>query len=87
MKNTTELFKEQMDSCFELMKSRNEKYWDSWKNLRVDSMIDLMSAKLERCKAQSLDNKAMEIELEDIVNYWIFALMKIRKPLWIINNK
>lgn len=70
--------KTQFDNCYDLMQSRNSKYWDSWKKLRTNSIIDLISMKLDRCVKQELDNKAMEVELEDIVNYAIFWLIKIR---------
>lgn len=70
--------KEQFNNCLKLMESRNKKYWNSWKKLRISSIVDLMIMKLDRCQKQELDNKAIEIELEDIVNYWIFWLMNLR---------
>jgi len=70
--------KEQMKNCLNLMESRNEKYGDSWKQLRLNSIVDLMIMKLDRCQKQNLDEKAMEVELEDVVNYGIFGLVKIR---------
>lgn len=69
---------EQFNRCFELMKSRNAKYGDSWKRLRIDAMIDLMIMKLDRCQKQKLDDSAIEVELEDVINYAIFGLVKIR---------
>jgi len=77
-KTDMELAKDEFVRCFELMKGRNDKYGDSYKKLRLNSIVDLMYMKLDRCVKQSLDNKAIEVELEDIVNYGIFGLMKIR---------
>lgn len=68
----------EFQKCFDLMKSRNAKYGDSWKQLRLSSVIDLMIMKLDRCQKQVLDDKAIEVELEDVVNYGIFGLIKIR---------
>lgn len=70
--------KVQFDQCFELMKSRNAKYWDSRKRLSNSSIVDLMIMKLDRCQKQKLDDKALEVEIEDVVNYGIFALINIR---------
>lgn len=70
--------KEQFNNCYQLMQQRSAKYGNSFKQLRLSSIIDLMAMKLDRCQNQDLDNKATEIELEDICNYAIFGLMKIR---------
>ena len=78
MINDVGKFKKEMNACFTLMKSRNKKYGDSWKCLRINSIIDLMIMKLDRCQKQELDNKAIEVELEDIVNYGIFGLINLR---------
>lgn len=72
------LAKVQFDKCFELMKGRNAKYGDSYKKLRLNSIIDLMIMKLDRCQKQELDDHAMEVEIEDVVNYGIFGLVNIR---------
>lgn len=70
--------REQFEKCISLMEERNSKYGDSYKQLRLNSIIDLMIMKLDRCVKQNLDEKAIEIELEDVANYSIFGLMKIR---------
>lgn len=72
------LTEEQFENCKKLMNSRNQKYGDSWKRLRLNSIIDLMIMKLDRCQKQELDDHAIEVELEDVVNYGVFGLTKIR---------
>lgn len=72
------LAEEQFARCFRLMQSRNAKYGDSWKRLRLNSIVDLMYMKLDRCVKQELDEAAIEVELEDIVNYGIFGLINVR---------
>lgn len=69
----------EFENCYNLMQSRNAKYGNSWKQLRNSSIIDLMIMKLDRCQKQALDNKALEVEAEDVVNYGIFLLMNLRK--------
>ena len=54
---------------------------DSHKQLRLSSFIDLMAMKLDRCQKQSLDKTANEVELEDVVNYGLMALTKLRNNL------
>lgn len=71
-------FKEIMNDCYKLMISRNKKYGDSYKKLRLDSIIDLMAMKLDRCQKQKLDSKAIKAELEDIVNYGVFGLKELK---------
>ena len=63
------------------MKSRNDKYGDSWKRLRIDSIVDLVAMKLHRCVSQQLDKQALEVEAEDVINYMIFLLIKLRNNL------
>ncbi len=76
-----EMMREQAAKCLELYKSRAAKYGDSWKQLRLGSYIDLMMMKLDRCQKQQLDNKAIEVEIEDCVNYGLMILTKIRNNL------
>lgn len=62
--------------CKLLMLQRNKKYGDSYRVLRVDSIIDLIHAKIIRLS--SLTNKQdMLLELEDILNYAAFAQMRL----------
>jgi hypothetical protein len=70
--------KKEYDKCFDLMKSRNKKYGDSWKVLTIQSIANLCEMKLHRIanmNNQDLDPK-IEDELRDTANYMIFALIK-----------
>lgn len=69
---------EQYQRCFDLMKSRNVKYGDSWKVLTIQSIANLCEMKLHRIAnmhSKELDPK-IEDELMDTANYMIFALLK-----------
>lgn len=75
------LAKEQYNRCFDLMKSRNVKYGDSWKVLTVQSIANLCEMKLHRIAnmdTKNLDPK-IEDELMDTANYMIFALIKLKQ--------
>jgi len=78
MNEDMEKAQEQFNQCFELMQSRNLKYGNSWKKLRNSSIVDLMLMKLDRCQKQELDDHAIEVEIEDVINYGIFCLMRLR---------
>jgi hypothetical protein len=81
-----ELFKLEQARCLELMVGRNKKYGDSWKKLRLNSVVDLINMKIDRCVKQDLDEDAIKIELEDIANYCIFGLMMVRHKKEIQTN-
>lgn len=65
--------------CFELMKSRNQKYGDSWKVLSVQSVANLIEMKMHRIANLGELEAKTEDELMDTVNYGIFALLKLKK--------
>lgn len=67
--------------CFELMKSRNEKYGDSWKVLTIPSLANLCEMKLHRIANLPEGAPKTEDELMDTVNYCIFGLLKLRKQI------
>lgn len=75
-KDLTPLYKE----CRDLMKSRNEKYGDSWRVLTIQSVANLIEMKMTRIanmKETNLDPK-IEDEFIDAVNYAIMGLHKFR---------
>ncbi|MFV0507453.1 MAG: DUF1599 domain-containing protein [Bacteroidales bacterium] len=67
----------------DLMKDKNHDYGEAWRKMRVSSMTDLILMKIQRVK-QIEDNKGNTIISEgldanyyDIMNYAIFAMIKI----------
>ncbi|MFI5219388.1 MAG: DUF1599 domain-containing protein [Bacteroidia bacterium] len=68
-----------------LMEDKNHDYDEAWRKMRVSSMTDLILMKLHRVK-QIEDNKGETIISEgidanyyDIINYAVFALIKLEK--------
>lgn len=82
-----ELFEEKADICKRLMEAKNHDYGEVWRDMRRSSLTDLILQKLYRIK-QIEDNEGATIVSEgldanysDIVNYALFALIKIDEQL------
>lgn len=69
----------------ELMIAKNTDYGDSWRQMRLSSITDqiLVKAyrirKLEESTEPPKISEGVEAEYRDIINYCIFALMKLRE--------
>ena len=66
-----------------LMLNKNHDYGEAWRNMRVESLTDIILMKLLRIK-QTEDNKGNTLVSEgldanyyDIINYAVFALIKL----------
>ncbi len=68
-----------------LMSEKNHDYGEIWKDMRMSSYVDLILQKLQRIKQiEDKDGKALISEgtsagYYDIINYSIFALIKLKK--------
>jgi len=67
----------------ELMQNKNHDYGEAWRNMRISSYTDLILMKLKRVK-QIEDNKGettvsegIDANYLDIINYAVFAMIKI----------
>ncbi len=83
-----ELFEEKAAICKRLMEAKNHDYGEVWRDMRRSSLTDLILQKLYRIK-QIEDNEGATIVSEgldanysDIVNYALFALIKIDEQLY-----
>ena len=68
-----------------LMENKNHDYGEAWRDMRLSSLTDIILMKIQRIK-QIEDNKGQTIVSEgldanylDIMNYAIFALIKINE--------
>jgi len=68
-----------------LMESKNHDYGEAWRDMRISSLIDIILMKIFRIK-QIEDNKGETLMSEgvdsnyfDILNYAVFALIKLNK--------
>ncbi len=77
----TELYDAKVSSTKSLMEDKNHDYGEAWREMRVNSLTDLILQKLLRVK-QIEDNKGKTIVSEgidanyqDMINYAVFALI------------
>ena len=69
--------------ALELMKRKNHDYDEAWRDMRVSSYTDLILTKIERIKeienlgGQTLVSEGVDSNLMDIINYSVFALIKL----------
>jgi hypothetical protein len=81
----SKLFEKYMFSAKSLMENKNHDYNEAWREMRVSSLTDLILMKLLRVK-QIEDNKGSTLISEgidanyfDIINYAIFALIRLEE--------
>jgi len=66
-----------------LMQAKNHDYGEAWRNMRVSSYTDLILMKLKRTKqiednrGQTLVSEGIDANYLDMINYAVFALIKI----------
>lgn len=77
------LYNQKVQSVKELMLKKNHDYGDAWKDMRISSFIDLVLVKLHRIKqiednqGKTLVSEGVDANYMDIINYSIFALIKM----------
>ena len=81
----TQLYQKYIHNAKALMLNKNHDYGEAWRNMRVESLTDIILMKLLRIK-QIEDNEGLTIVSEgldanyyDIINYAVFALIKLQK--------
>lgn len=77
------LFDKYINEAKNLMENKNHDYGEAWRDMRVSSLTDLILMKLLRIK-QIEDNKGetiisegVDANFHDMINYAIFALIKL----------
>ena len=79
----SQLYLKYIHNAKALMLDKNHDYGEAWRNMRVESLTDIILMKLLRIK-QIEDNQGLTIVSEgldanyyDIINYAVFALIKL----------
>lgn len=78
-----ELYEKYYNESKELMKSKNHDYGEAWREMRVSSLTDLILKKLLRVKqiednqGKTLISEGIDANYYDMINYAIFALIKL----------
>ena len=79
------LYDQSAHEALELMKRKNHDYDEAWRGMRVSSYTDLILTKLQRIKemedlaGQTLVSEGIDANYMDIINYSVFALIKLEK--------
>lgn len=79
-----ELYRAKIDSATALMMNKNHDYDEAWREMRVSSFTDIILQKLMRTKeiedhnGKTLISEGIDANYMDMINYAIFALIKIR---------
>ncbi len=77
------LYDAHANEALELMKRKNHDYDEAWRGMRVSSYTDLILTKIERVKemenlaGQTLVSEGIDANYMDIINYSVFALIKL----------
>lgn len=80
-----EYYNEEAKKIKELMLQKNHDYGEAWRDMSQQSLVDLILVKLLRIKqiltneGKTIVSEGIDANFADIVNYGIFALIKIRE--------
>jgi hypothetical protein len=81
--HVSHLFDEKVKETKELMFAKNHDYGEAWRDMRISSLTDLILMKLLRVKqiednkGQTLASEGVIANYQDILNYSVFALIKL----------
>jgi len=77
------LYREEVAQAKELMLRKNHDYGEAWRDMRLESLTDLILQKILRVKqiennrGQTLVSEGLEANYADMLNYAAFALIKL----------
>jgi hypothetical protein len=81
----TELFDKHINETKALMENKNHDYGEAWRDMRVNSLTDLILQKLLRVKqiednkGKTLVSEGIDANYQDMINYAVFALILIKE--------
>ena len=84
-KEAETLYDKYVQDTFELMQAKNHDYGEAWRDMRISSLTDLILMKLLRVKqiedneGKTLISEGLDANYQDIMNYSIFALIKLEE--------
>ena len=77
------LYDEKMNAAKELMLAKNHDYGEAWRDMLISSFTDLIMMRILRIRqiaineGKTMASEGIDANLFDIINYAIFALIKI----------
>lgn len=78
------LYDTKLSATLELMAAKNHDYGEAWRMMRLSSIVDMILSKVYRTKqiedlsGETLVSEGIEANYMDMVNYAIFALIKMQ---------
>ncbi|RQO67379.1 hypothetical protein DBR43_22845 [Pedobacter sp. KBW06] len=78
------LFDEKVNLTKELMLAKNHDYGEAWRDMRTSSLTDLILMKILRVKqiednsGKTLASEGIDANYQDMLNYAVFALIKLK---------
>jgi hypothetical protein len=83
VEDAVKLYKKHINIAKGLMEDKNHDYGEAWRNMRVSSLNDIILMKLLRIKqiednqGKTFVSEGVDANYMDIINYSIFALIKL----------
>jgi len=80
-----ELYRKYVAEAKKLMEDKNHDYGEAWRNMRISSLTDIILMKLLRIKqiedhdGKTFISEGLDANYFDIINYSIFALIKLKE--------
>ncbi|MHA8063763.1 DUF1599 domain-containing protein [Aquirufa aurantiipilula] len=81
----SQFYDHQVETTLELLRNKNHDYGEAWRDMRVSSMTDLILMKIFRTKqiennlGITLVSEGVEANYQDMLNYAVFCLIKIKE--------
>lgn len=78
-----ELYERTAQEAQDLMEQKNHDYGEAWRDMRIESITDMILMKLFRVRkieenqGETKASEGVEANFQDIINYSIFALIKL----------
>lgn len=85
VQQAAQLYDQHVAENIRLLQAKNHDYGEAWRLMRVSSMTDLILQKLLRIKqiednaGQTLVSEGLEANYRDIINYAVFALIRLEE--------
>ena len=79
-----ELYDQLIKETYQLMVNKNHDYDEAWRKMRISSITDIILTKIFRTKeiedlaGKTLVSEGIAANYQDMINYSIFALIKLR---------
>jgi hypothetical protein len=81
--DVSRMFDEKVKETKDLMFAKNHDYGEAWRDMRISSLTDLILMKILRVKqiednkGQTLASEGIKANYQDMLNYSVFALIKL----------